>query len=66
MEEKQTKIVRFGNYGFSVDKNTNIQMVLNNLSNLLKRKINKVKYYLDLLEQEIRDIENMDFSTNSK
>ena len=63
MEEKQRQVVRLGNVGFYLDEN-NAQTVINNIASVLKQKINKVKYYLRLLEQELRDIENMNFSTN--
>ncbi len=63
MEEKHKQVVRFGNVGFYLDEN-NAQAVINNIASVLRQKISKAKNYLRLLEQELRDIENLNFSTN--
>ena len=63
MEEKHKQVVRFGNVGFYLDEN-NAQTVINNIAYVLRQKISKAKNYLRLLEQELRDIENLNFSTN--
>ena len=63
MEEKYKQVVRLGNISFYLDEN-NAQAVINNIASVLRQKISKAKNYLRLLEQELRDIENLNFSTN--
>ena len=64
MEDKPKYKIQLGTIGFYYDEKTDPIVLVENFKTCLRQKINKAKYYLNLLEQELKDIENLNFDVN--